>query len=158
MKKEKHSGDYTFRELDKIMQIKNDYDMPWSNIEDNEDGIGLFNGDIGLIKNISNEFDNMDIVFDDVKKANYPFASLSNLELAYATTIHKSQGSEFPAIIIPLYPSSTSLLSRNLLYTAITRAKKLVILVGQQSVLNTMINNNKEVLRCSGLKERLMYN
>ena len=157
-KKEKASGDYNFREFDKIMQIKNNYDMEWANTEDEEEGIGLFNGDIGIIKDISSEFDSMDIVFDEVKKVAYPFAYLSDLELAYATTIHKSQGSEFPAVIIPLYPSSVSLLSRNLLYTAITRAKKLVILVGQQGVLSNMINNNKEVNRCSGLKERLTYN
>ncbi len=157
-KKEKPAGDYTFRELDKIMQIKNNYDMQWSMSDSDEEGLGLFNGDIGIIKDISNEFENMDIVFDDVKSTSYPFSNLSDLELAYATTIHKSQGSEFPAIIIPLYPSSTALLSRNLLYTAITRAKKLVILVGQQSVLTNMINNNQEVRRCSGLKERLTYN
>lgn len=157
-KKEKASGDYTFREFDKIMQIKNNYDMPWTNTEEDDEGFGLFNGDIGIIKDISAEFDSMDIVFDEVKNTSYPFANISDLELAYATTIHKSQGSEFPAVVIPLYPSSISLLSRNLLYTAITRAKKLVILVGQQSVLSSMINNNKEVHRCSGLKERLTYN
>ena len=157
-KKEKASGDYTFREFDKIMQIKNNYDMPWTNTEEDYEGFGLFNGDIGIIKDISAEFDSMDIVFDEVKNTSYPFANISDLELAYATTIHKSQGSEFPAVVIPLYPSSISLLSRNLLYTAITRAKKLVILVGQQSVLSSMINNNKEVHRCSGLKERLTYN
>lgn len=157
-KKEKASGDYTFREFDKIMQIKNNYDMPWTNTEEDDEGFGLFNGDIGIIKDISAEFDSMDIVFDEVKNTSYPFANISDLELAYATTIHKSQGSEFPAVVIPLYPSSISLLSRNLLYTAITRAKKLVILVGQQSVLSSMINNNKEVHRCSGLKDRLTYN
>ncbi len=157
-KKEKISGDYTFREFDKIMQIKNNYDMEWTNTENDEEGIGLFNGDIGIIKNISAEFDSMEIMFDEIKDTNYPFAYLSDLELAYATTIHKSQGSEFPAVIIPLYPTSISLLSRNLLYTAITRAKKLVILVGQQSVLSNMINNNKEVHRCTGLKDRLTYN
>lgn len=157
-KKEKAAGDYTFREFDKIMQIKNNYDMPWSMTDSEEEGLGLFNGDIGIIKDISTEFENMDIVFDEVKSASYPFSSLADLELAYATTIHKSQGSEFPVIIIPLYPTSTALLSRNLLYTAITRAKKLVILVGHQSVLTNMINNNQEVRRCSGLKERLTYN
>ena len=157
-KKEKASGDYTFREFDKIMQIKNNYDMPWTNTEEDDEGFGLFNGDIGIIKDISAEFDSMDIVFDEVKNTSYPFSNISDLELAYATTIHKSQGSEFPAVVIPLYPSSISLLSRNLLYTAITRAKKLVILVGQQSVLSSMINNNKEVHRCSGLKDRLTYN
>lgn len=157
-KKERTSSDYNFREFDKIMQIRNNYDMEWTNTEQDEEGIGLFNGDIGIIKDISFEFDSMDIIFDEVKKTSYPFSHLSDLELAYATTIHKSQGSEFPAVIIPLYPSSISLLSRNLLYTAITRAKKLVVLVGQQSVLSNMINNNKEVNRCSGLKERLTYN
>ena len=157
-KNEKPAGDYTFREFDKIMQIKNNYDIEWSMTDTEEEGLGLFNGDIGIIKDISTEFENMDIVFDEVKSTSYPFSFLSDLELAYATTIHKSQGSEFPAIIIPLYPASISLLSRNLLYTAITRAKKLVILVGQQSVLANMISNNKEVHRCSGLKERLTYN
>lgn len=154
-KSEKKVKDTCFRINDKVMQIRNNYDMPY--ICDDEDGIGLFNGDIGSVKDIDTEFENMTVLFDETKTVHYPFSSLADLELSYAATIHKSQGSEFAAVIIPLYPAPYSLMSRNLLYTGITRAKKLVILVGQKGVLENMIQNNREVGRCSGLVQRLKY-
>lgn len=154
-KAEKETTNCIFREFDKVMQIKNNYDISFS-IDDDE-GFGLFNGDIGCINSINDEFDNMTITFDENKLVSYPYHYLADLELAYASTIHKSQGSEFPVVVIPLYPTAQSLLTKNLLYTAITRAKNLVILVGQMSVLDTMIKNDSEVKRCTGLKERLLY-
>ena len=99
----------------------------------------------------------MDITFDGDKEVMYPFSYASDLEQAYATTIHKSQGSEFPVVVIPMYPGAITLTNRNLLYTAVTRAKKLVVLVGQISVLEQMVKNNSEINRFSGLKERLKY-
>ena len=147
-----------FRELDKVMQIKNNYDIEWeTGGEKTEIGMGLFNGDIGIIEKIDQEYELMNITFDNEKEVVYPFSYAADLEQAYATTIHKSQGSEFPVVIIPMYPGASNLMSRNLLYTAVTRAKKLVVIVGQVGVLEHMVKNNSEVNRYSGLKERLLY-
>lgn len=158
IRNEKEIGQTLFRELDKVMQIKNNYDIEWETAGDKpEAGMGLFNGDIGMIEKIDEEYELMHITFDGEKEVVYPFSYASDLEQAYATTIHKSQGSEFPVVIIPMYPGAATLMSRNLLYTAVTRAKKLVVLVGQTGVLEHMVKNNSEINRYSGLKERLQY-
>ena len=153
-KHEKICGTTIYRVNDKIMQIKNNYDIEWKNKD--TDGMGLFNGEIGRIESISNEYDSMNVVFDETKTVEYGFHFISDIEPAYATTVHKSQGSEFPVIIMPIYHGSPSVMSRNLLYTAITRAKKLVILVGKYEILEKMIKNNSEIKRFCGLKEKLL--
>ncbi|MTI46812.1 SF1B family DNA helicase RecD2 [Sporosalibacterium faouarense] len=158
-KKEKKSGDITFRVGDKVMQIKNNYRMKWKLLDDElvvEEGEGVFNGDYGFITEIDNEEGQMTILFDDNRKAVYQFGQIDELRLAYATTIHKSQGSEFPVVIIPVCWGPPMLLTRNLLYTAITRAKELVVLVGMERYLYTMINNNRIATRYSGLNRRLV--
>lgn len=154
-KAEKTFGDTTFRVFDKVMQVKNNYDIEWE--QENNAGFGLYNGDIGVIDEIDTEFETMKITFDDNKQVVYDFGCINELELAYATTIHKSQGSEFPVVIIPLYQGNDKLMTRNLIYTAVTRATKLVILVGSDTILRNMINNNSRVKRFSGLKDRLLY-
>lgn len=157
-KKEKKFGEFLFREGDKVMQIKNNYDIPWESDDTfSPEGQGLFNGDMGIIESIDNVAEEMIITFDEDKKVTYNFASLMELEPAFATTVHKSQGSEFPVIIMPVYSSNNMMQSRNLLYTAVTRAKQLVILVGQETQLSQMIENNNEFRRYSGLEERLKY-
>jgi len=154
-KPEKSFGDTVYRKFDKVMQTKNNYDIEWE--QEKDAGFGLYNGDIGIINDIDEDFETLNITFDDNKEVIYDFGCVNELELAYATTIHKSQGSEFPIVIIPLYQSSEKLMTRNLLYTAITRATKLVILVGSENILRSMINNNNEIKRFSGLKDRLLY-
>ncbi|MBO5454161.1 MAG: ATP-dependent RecD-like DNA helicase [Clostridia bacterium] len=154
-KPEKSFGDTVYRKFDKVMQTKNNYDIEWE--QENDAGFGLYNGDIGIINDVNEEFETLDITFDDNKQVIYDFGCVNELELAYATTIHKSQGSEFPIVIIPIYQSSEKLMTRNLLYTAITRATKLVILVGSENILRNMINNNSEIQRFSGFKDRLLY-
>ena len=157
-KNEKKFGEYLFREGDKVMQIKNNYDIPWESDDPfKPEGQGLFNGDMGIIKKINNNTEEMEIIFDDNKTVTYQFSSLMELEPAFATTVHKSQGSEFPIIIMPVYSSNSMMQSRNLLYTAVTRAKQLVILVGQETMLAQMIENNNEFRRYSALQERLRY-
>jgi exodeoxyribonuclease V alpha subunit len=155
-KEEKTFGDITFRVGDKVMQIRNNYDIEW--IQNGKEGQGLFNGDLGIITSIDNEYEFMTIVFDDGKETEYDFAILTDIEPAYATTVHKSQGSEFPVVIMPMFHGSPVIMYRNLLYTAVTRAKKLVVLVGMQHILDKMIKNNSEVKRYSGLCDRLKYN
>jgi len=158
-KEEKKMGDIIFRVGDKVMQIKNNYSTKWKIIEDEEvvqEGEGVFNGDFGFITNIDNEESELTVLFDDNKEVKYSFNQLDELKLAYATTIHKSQGSEFPVVIMPVCWGPPMLLTRNLLYTAITRAKELVVLVGQEKYLYSMINNNRITKRYSGLKYRLL--
>jgi exodeoxyribonuclease V alpha subunit len=145
-----------FREGDKIMQTKNNYDIEWIRKSTREEGSGIFNGDIGYIESINEEDDLLTAIFDDDKVVQYNSASLVDLELAYATTVHKSQGSEYDAIIMPLFPSAPMLSTRNLLYTAITRAKKMVILVGREHVMNTMIKNDNVQMRYSQLKDEIL--
>ena len=143
-----------FRVGDKVMQVKNNYDIEW--VRDNgEVGMGIFNGDIGIIKRISSIDKTIEIIFDDDKAVEYPFSFLDELELAYAITVHKSQGNEFDYVIIPVCNFSPFLMFRNLLYTAITRAKKMVILVGSEHSVLQMINNNTKSKRYSGLLEKL---
>ena len=144
--KAQHSfGQYIFREGDKVMQTKNNYDMLWQKAT-GEEGLGIFNGDIGTITAIDNAGKNMLVEFED-KICIYPFDLLSQLEPAYAITIHKSQGNEFEAVIIPLIGSHKKLHYRNLLYTAVTRAKKLLIIVGSETTVAEMINNDRKTLR-----------
>lgn len=154
-KKEKSHIDIVFREGDKVMQIKNNYDIEWTSLMDNSVGLGVFNGDIGFVGEIDHDFHTLTVIYDD-KKVLYSFKDLSELTLAYAITVHKSQGSEFPVIIMPMFPISSMLLTRNLLYTGITRAKELVVLVGENQVLEKMIDNNKESKRYSALTQKLI--
>ena len=159
-KEEKKFGEMIFREGDKVMQTKNDYDVTWRRYGANkvllEEGSGIFNGDCGIIREVNEFSSDMLIEFDEGHFVEYPFSSLENLSLAYAMTIHKSQGSEYPAVIIPLLAGPEVLYNRNLLYTAVTRAKKCVILVGDENVFYSMEKNDRQRLRLSGLKERII--
>lgn len=149
-KKEFRHGGHLFREGDKVMQIRNNYDMTWSK-EDGEIGRGVFNGDIGIIEKIDSIGRVMMIRFDD-KTIEYPFDSAAELDHAYAITVHKSQGSEFEAVIIPLFEANSRLYYRNLLYTAVTRAKKLLIIVGSARAVMTMVDNNRKSGRFTNLR------
>lgn len=155
-KKECKIAGRLFRTGDKIMQTKNNYDIPWE--RGSETGAGLFNGDIGIIRDIDINTETMDIVFDDGKEVVYPLAYGNELELAYAVTVHKSQGSEYDAVIMPVTDAPPKLLYRNLLYTAITRAKKLMIIVGSREKLDKMVENNRQNRRYSMLKNMLAEN
>ena len=141
-KKEYKHRQVVFREGDRVMQTKNNYDIEWER-SDGKRGNGIFNGDIGTICEI--DFSNED------KTVKYDFSILEELEHAYAITVHKSQGSEYPIVIIPMYRAPEMLLTRNMLYTAVTRAQKMVILVGRYDVVETMVNNNRQALRYTGL-------
>ncbi|MBE6824787.1 MAG: ATP-dependent RecD-like DNA helicase [Ruminococcaceae bacterium] len=142
------------REGDKVMQHKNNYNINW--VKDNgEFGEGIFNGDIGILEEVNNSASFVKVRFDD-KVAMYDQDSLADLELSYACTVHKSQGNEFEAVVMPVHSFAPQLMYRNLLYTAVTRAKKMLILVGDQSALNRMVQNNKRILRFSGLKDFLI--
>lgn len=138
------------REGDKVMQIKNDYDIPW-NRPDGTSGTGVFNGDVGILESVDKASGTLMVRFDD-RLAMYGSENAENLDLAYAVTVHKSQGNEFPAVIMPMYPGPPQLYYRNLLYTAVTRAKSLLILVGIQRVVAQMVENNRKTKRYSGLK------
>ncbi|MGN0498820.1 MAG: ATP-dependent RecD-like DNA helicase [Acutalibacteraceae bacterium] len=140
----------TFRRGDKVMQIKNNYDIPWTR-DDGEMGEGIFNGDVGILTSVNKNSKTVEVCFDD-KTAKYHGDDLLNLELAYAATVHKSQGNEFNAVVIPMHKGAPQLYYRNLLYTAVTRAKNLLILVGDPSVVEYMVKNNRRTLRYSGLK------
>ena len=158
-KREKEYRGVIFREGDKVMQIKNNYQLEWE-IRTKyglsiDKGTGIFNGDTGIIEQINEFAETMLISFDEGKMVEYPFKLLDELELAYAVTIHKSQGSEYPAVVIPLLSGPRMLLNRNLLYTAVTRAKKMLILVGDKNAVTRMVQSNKRILRFSGLKEFL---
>ena len=158
-KREHVTSGGVFREGDKVMQIKNNYQMEWeirtSRGVTIENGVGVFNGDTGIIKHINTYMECMEIEFDDGKVVMYSFKQLDELELAYAVTIHKSQGSEYPAVVLPLLNGPRMLMNRNLLYTAVTRAKKCVTIVGIQDAVDEMIRNINEQKRYSGLKDRI---
>jgi exodeoxyribonuclease V alpha subunit len=153
-KKEFRHGGHLFREGDKVMQTKNDYNMTWSK-DDGEIGRGIFNGDIGIIQEINIKGECMRIIFDGDREVIYPIPSAAELELAYAVTVHKSQGSEYDCVIMPVSDVPPMLLYRNLLYTAITRAKKMRIVVGSRYKPDKMIENNKQNKRYSMLKTML---
>ncbi|MBE6635164.1 MAG: ATP-dependent RecD-like DNA helicase [Ruminococcaceae bacterium] len=152
-KAEKSAHGTLFRVGDRVMQTVNNYDIEWR--RGSSDGMGIFNGDIGVIEAIDNEDSVMRIRFDD-RVARYGFETLDELELAYAITVHKSQGSEYPVVIIPMYSCAPMLMTRNLLYTAITRAKGMVIMVGRADIVGKMVTNNSEILRYTTLKSRLI--
>ena len=151
-KKEKASHGVIFREGDRVMQIVNNYDIEWE--KNGLSGFGIFNGDIGVIESIDMREEVINIWFDD-RYVRYGFDNLDELELSYAITVHKSQGSEYPVVIIPMYSCPPMLMTRNLLYTAVTRAKKMVILVGRSDIPERMVRNNREILRYTTLASRL---
>lgn len=156
-KREKEFRQTIFREGDKVMQIKNNYQLVWE-IKSRygitqEAGEGVFNGDIGIIRQINTFAEHMMIEFDEGRMVEYPFAQLEELELAYAVTIHKSQGSEYPAVLLPILSGPRMLFNRNLLYTAVTRAKRCVTIVGSSDMVQTMIDNETEQKRYSGLAD-----
>ena len=159
-KREKEYADIIFREGDKVMQTKNNYQLEWE-IRSKyglciEKGTGVFNGDVGIIDEINDFAQTMTITFDENRVVEYSFKQLEELELAYAITIHKSQGSEYPAVVIPLLTGPQMLMNRNLLYTAVTRAKKCVTLVGNDETFQMMIQNTSQLKRYSGLCQRLL--
>ena len=158
-KKEKEHGGILFREGDKVMQIKNNYQLEWE-IRSRyglaiDKGLGVFNGDMGIVRNIDTYQETVSVEFEEGRMVDYSFKQLEELELAYAITIHKSQGSEYPAVVIPLLTGPRMLMNRNLLYTAVTRAKKCVTLVGNDSTFQEMIANVSEQKRFTGLKHRI---
>lgn len=158
-KAEKEYGDKLFRVDDKVMQIKNNYQLEWEITTKYglvvDKGVGVFNGDIGRITEINTYTETIEVEFEEKKKVRYPFQMLDELELAYAVTVHKSQGSEYPAVIIPLLQGPRQLYHRNLIYTAVTRAKKCVTLVGSDTTFQEMICNANEQNRYTSLAERI---
>lgn len=159
-KAEKIRGEVIFREGDKVMQVKNNYQIEWE-VKNRygiavEHGMGIFNGDMGVIRSIRELTEIVTIEFDEGRVVEYPFKMLEELELAYAITIHKSQGSEYPAVVIPLLSGPKMLMNRNLLYTAVTRAKKCVTLVGDEHTFTDMVDNISEQRRYCGLKDRII--
>ncbi len=153
-KKERKFADYCFREGDRVMQIRNNYDILWKKTDGSAVGAGIFNGDIGVIRQIDPEAESLRIVFDD-READYDFSQLNELEPAYAMTVHKSQGSEYRCVILAAWNGSPYLLSRSILYTAITRARELLIIVGREETVAAMTENARKNRRYSGLKLRL---
>lgn len=153
-KKERKYGDVVFREGDKVMQIKNDYRLAWTRSlphQPPEMGEGVYNGDLGTIMSIDLYEQTLEVLFDDGRSAVYSFSMLEELELAYCISIHKSQGSEFPIVLLPLLGGPPMLLNRNLLYTAVTRARHMVYILGRQSCIQQMVRNNQVKRRYSGL-------
>ena len=153
-KKERQWGDFIFREGDRVMQIRNNYDIMWRRTDGSAVGTGIFNGDIGIIRTIDAATETLSVLFED-KQVDYDFAQLGELEPAYALTVHKSQGSEYRAVVLPLWNGSPYLLSRSVLYTAITRAREMIVLVGREEVVAAMTENAKKNRRYTGLKLRL---
>ena len=152
-KKEKTYGSVTFREGDKVMQVKNNYDLYWESPDGKSYGSGVYNGDLGVITSVQEE--GLKVLFDDEKEIFYTGDSLDELEHAYAITVHKSQGSEFPVVVMPLVSGPPMLYTRNLLYTGVTRAKEMLVIVGDSGVVYNMINNNNTKRRNTGLKHKL---
>ena len=151
-KRERLAHGVCFREGDRVMQTVNNYELLWE--KNGIEGLGIFNGDIGIIESIDSRAEYMTIRFDD-RVVEYPFDHLDELELAYAITVHKSQGSEYPIVIIPIYSCAPMLKTRNLLYTAVTRAKRMVILVGRPEIVYEMVANNREFHRYTTLRGRI---
>ena len=158
-KAEKEYGDHKFRVGDKVMQIKNNYQLEWEITTKYgltvDKGMGIFNGDMGIVTEINTYTETLEVEYDEKRKVKYPFELLEELELAYAITIHKSQGSEYPAVVIPLLSGPRQLFHRNLLYTAITRARKCVTIVGSDQTFHEMIRNTNEHNRNTSLAERI---
>ncbi len=151
---EKQFGETVFREGDRVMQIRNNYDVLWKKEDGTQVGAGIFNGDVGTIVKIDTDLEMVTVLFDD-RVADYDFTQLNELELAYAMTVHKSQGSEYRAVVLAAWNSSPYLLSRCILYTAITRARELLIIVGKEETVGIMVQNAKTGRRYTGLKLRL---
>ena len=162
-KKEKElASGIIFREGDKVMQIRNNYKLEWAVYSERgrfkvEEGVGVFNGDMGIVKEIDDYNEEVVVLFDDDKEVRYPYNMLDELELSYAITIHKSQGSEYPAVVLPLFSGPKVLMNRNLLYTAVTRAKQCVVIVGSGHMVESMILNNDEQKRYSSLDIRMIH-
>lgn len=155
MKQEHIYGNTVFRTGDKVMQIKNNYDMIYKR-ENGENGMGIFNGDMGIVRDVFERDKYITVVFDEDKIVDYPFSSLDELDLAYAVTVHKSQGSEFPMVIMPVCSFAPMLMNRNLFYTAVTRAKDMVVLVGSEKTVERMTKSNQFEDRFTGLNEKLI--
>lgn len=159
-KKEYLHGDIIFREGDKVMQIKNDYNLEWEVVGKYnipiESGTGVFNGDVGRIAEINTYIKEVTVEFDDGRRARYSYENMDELEHAYAVTIHKSQGSEYPVVILPILPGPRMLMSRNLLYTGITRAKECVIIIGSSETVGSMISQDMIQRRYTSLNEKLI--
>ena len=153
-KKERQFGDFSFREGDRVMQIRNNYDIMWKKLDGSAVGTGIFNGDVGIIRSIDPAMEQLTVVFDD-READYDFTQLNELESAYAMTVHKSQGSEYRAVVLAAWNGSQYLLNRSVLYTAITRARELLIIVGREETVSIMTQNAKVGRRYTGLKLRL---
>jgi len=154
-KKEKSRGGVVFRVGDRVMQTKNNYDVTWKSIDGLQEGKGVFNGDVGYVEDIDEYLKTVTVIYED-KRVAYSFKDLEEIDLAYAVTVHKSQGSEFSAVVVPVYDAPYMLINRNLIYTAVTRAKNLVVLVGREDVLRKMIDNSRVAVRYSSLKEKLL--
>lgn len=158
-KREYQSGDTIYREGDKVMQVKNNYQLEWEIVSRYgipiDKGVGVFNGDMGKILEINEAASSLLVEFDEHRRVTYPFSLLEELELSYAITIHKSQGSEYPAVILPLLGGPRMLLNRNLLYTAVTRARRCVTILGSSNTVRTMIENESENKRYTSLKDRI---
>jgi exodeoxyribonuclease V alpha subunit len=146
-------GDCIFRLGDKVMQVRNNYDLEWT--RGSESGEGVFNGDIGYIVKLSRLDREMTVEFDDGRQAVYDESMLDELELSYCISVHKSQGSEFEAVVLPLISGPQMLMTRNLLYTAVTRARRLVVIVGREGCVHQMVDNNRIMRRYSALNLRL---
>ena len=159
-KEEREINGRLFREGDKVMQIKNNYQLEWEVSTKFgltvDKGQGVFNGDMGIIREINPYTETLEVEFDDSRKVKYSFEMTEELEHAYAITVHKSQGSEYPAVIIPLLPGPRLLYNRNLLYTAVTRAKRMVVILGNINLVNGMIDNVEEQKRYTSFAERLV--
>ena len=159
-KKEHEYGDMLFREGDKVMQIKNNYQAQWEVVGKHnipvDSGMGIFNGDMGIIREINEYSQDMVVEYDEHRRVRYPFSELDEIELSYAITIHKSQGSEYPAVILPLLGGPRMLLNRNLLYTAVTRAKSTVCILGSSQTIEQMVDNEEQLRRFTGLKDRII--
>ncbi len=154
-KRELAVGDIVFRTGDKVIHTHNDYTLAWSNDQTGDDGEGVFNGDMGIVERVMPEEKCLSVLFDDGRRAEYDRQALENLDLAYCLSVHKSQGSEFPCVVIPVMPGPAMLLTRNLFYTALTRARKLVVLVGREDIISQMVNNDHVARRYTALEERL---
>ena len=148
-------GDTAFRLGDKVMHVKNDYQITWET-DGGEEGTGVFNGDMGFVTDVDRDLSCLTVRYDDERNVTYEYGQLEELELAYCISVHKSQGSEFPAVVMPVTGAPRMLLTRNLFYTALTRARQLVVLVGSERVIAEMVNNDYVTVRYTALKQRIL--
>ena len=154
LKKEKQAGEFVFRVGDKVMQIRNNYDIIWETPDGLSEGTGVFNGDVGSVRDIDHNRETLTVDFED-KLVTYLFEQLPELEPAFAMTVHKAQGSEYHAVILAMTSAAPPLLTRGVLYTAMTRAKSLLVVVGSPDVMARMVSNDRRQRRYSGLRARL---